>query len=770
MSLPAASDLNATWNFIQPGLEFILGSQGDQGVTSKMYMNCYTAIYNYCVNKSRRTNIDQSAALLSSNSYLLAGAEIYNKLDDYLTQYVRSLEKDVQLSFLEFYVAKWTRFTIGAGYLNNVFDYMNRYWVQKERSDGRKDVYDVNTLSLIKWKNEMFLPNSQVLINEVLELIEKQRNNQVVDTLLILTAIKSLIFLSFESQDVKKPGIMVYKTHFEGIFLEKTAQYYRNESVRYLADHSVVDYMKKCESRLTEEISRSNNYLDDHTKRYLLDTLNNVLIEDHAQTMYDQFLLLLEQQQLEDIQRMYKLLYRVPKTIDPLAATFENYIKEQAEARLLDLKNSTAAVAAAPTLSSRRSLAIDPKLYVNALIEIYLKFNAIVDEAFDKDTRFIKALDNACRHFVNKNPIATPPAKGACKTPELLAKYSDLFLKGNAKEADLLELSIDDMMIVFKFVNDKDAFEEFYRRQLAKRLINSNSRSEELEESIIQRLQEENSIEYTLKMTKMFSDMKASLDLKYKVQLPAELVLKDFNPLILAQSMWPFTFSKDYDLKVAEELQRPFDTLVEAYNAQHSGRQLQWLWNHGRAEVKANLSKKGKPPFSFTVSNVQLMILMAFNRQRSYSIGELYSVVGTARHIFDAQLQPMIKYKLLDPSDASLSDDTVLTIVEEYKSKKLKVNFISSVKHSETNNEAKQEMDEAFKEIDETRKNFLSACIVRIMKLRKVVKHNDLINEVMPQTLSRFLAKVIDVKRVIENLIEREYIRRADNNTYEYVS
>ena len=144
---PVASDLNATWSFIQPGLEFILGAQGDQGVTSKMYMNCYTAIYNYCINKSRHGSANTPVSAVSgNNSYSLAGAEIYAKFDEYLVQFITSLKKDTLESFLEFYVKRWTRFTIGAGYMNNVFDYMNRYWVQKERSDGRRDVFDVNTL------------------------------------------------------------------------------------------------------------------------------------------------------------------------------------------------------------------------------------------------------------------------------------------------------------------------------------------------------------------------------------------------------------------------------------------------------------------------------------------------------------------------------------------------------------------------------------------------------------------------------------------------
>lgn len=353
---PTGSDLNSTWLFVQPGLEFILGSHGDQGVNSKMYMNCYTAIYNYCINKSRHSSVAStsssssrgSGAIGTNNSYSLAGAEIYKKLDDYLVKYISSLHKEANESFLEFYVRKWTRFTIGAGYMNNVFDYMNRYWVQKERSDGRRDIFDVNTLSLLKWKSHLFNENSDKLIEEVLEQITKQRNNEIVDTSLVLTAIKSLVFLGIDVQDLKKPNLVVYIKHFENVFLERTAEYYKKESQQFLQQHNVVDYMKKCELRLGEEVSRSNNYLEDHTKKFLLETLNKVLIEDHAQIMYGQFLELLQQYQIGHIQRMYKLLSRVPSTLQPLADSLESYIKEVAIKEIEEVKrlNDEATIAA----------------------------------------------------------------------------------------------------------------------------------------------------------------------------------------------------------------------------------------------------------------------------------------------------------------------------------------------------------------------------------------------------------------------------------------
>lgn len=774
-SFPIASDLNATWSFIQPGLEFILGAQGDQGVTSKMYMNCYTAIYNYCTTKSRNTSGASAGTSGNNSSYSLAGAEIYSKLENYLISYILSLKKSPAETFLEFYVKKWTRFTIGAGYLNNVFDYMNRYWVQKERSDGRRDVFDVNTLALLKWKFNMFNNNADQLIAEVLSLIEKQRNNEIVETNLISVAIKSLVYLGIDVQDLKKPNLVVYIKHFEQDFLNSTEEYYTKESSNFLAQHNIVDYMKKCETRLAEEISRSNNYLEDHTKKLLLDTLNTALIKNHSKEMYSQFLRLLEQNEIDHIQRMYKLLSRVPSTLEPLAAAFEEYIKAEATKAIEEVKKSSENLAEArePGVKPKKSGsgAIHPRIYIHTLVNIYYKFRDIIIAAFEKDPIFIKSLDNACSYFVNHNAIATPTPKSPCRTPDLLAKYADGFLKATSKEQETTDMNADHLAIVLKFINDKDAFEEHYRRLLAKRLINSNTKSDELEESIIQRLQDENSLEYTSKMTKMFQDMKASMDLKASVkdELGPDSAVKDFTPLVLAQSMWPFHYMEDYQLNLAPELTEAFNKVEEVYTKQHNGRQLQWLWNHGKSEVKANLSRKGKPPFLFTVTNTQLVILLAFNKKSTYTFKDLHETVGNSQHTFEAHLLPFTKYKLLDQlpanPEAFNKDDTTFTIVEEYKSKKLKVNFVSSIK-----TEQKQEDDDTTKEIDESRRNYLSASIVRIMKARKKMKHNDLVNEVILQAQARFRAKILDVKRVLDFLIEKEYICRCDNDSYEYLA
>jgi cullin 3 len=52
--------------------------------------------------------------------------------------------------------------------------------------------------------------------------------------------------------------------------------------------------------------------------------------------------------------------------------------------------------------------------------------------------------------------------------------------------------------------------------------------------------------------------------------------------------------------------------------------------------------------------------------------------------------------------------------------------------------------------------NLLSvqACIVRIMKARKTLSHNDLVNEVIRQLMTRFTPTPTVIKKRIEGLID----------------
>ena len=78
---------------------------------------------------------------------------------------------------------------------------------------------------------------------------------------------------------------------------------------------------------------------------------------------------------------------------------------------------------------------------------------------------------------------------------------------------------------------------------------------------------------------------------------------------------------------------------------------------------------------------------------------------------------------------------------------------------------------------------YLQAAIVRIMKSRKLLKHNALIQEVLSQSKvrpaitwsctnavlqARFAPSISIIKKCIEMLIDKQYIERTQNSTDEY--
>ena len=83
--------------------------------------------------------------------------------------------------------------------------------------------------------------------------------------------------------------------------------------------------------------------------------------------------------------------------------------------------------------------------------------------------------------------------------------------------------------------------------------------------------------------------------------------------------------------------------------------------------------------------------------------------------------------------------------------------------------EAEPERSETKRKVDEDRKHEIEACIVRIMKSRKQLNHNQLVSEVVEQLNKRFQPSPVVIKKRIEGLIEREYIKRSDADRKVYV-
>jgi cullin 2 len=71
-----------------------------------------------------------------------------------------------------------------------------------------------------------------------------------------------------------------------------------------------------------------------------------------------------------------------------------------------------------------------------------------------------------------------------------------------------IEDKLSACITIFKYIDDKDVFQKFYAKMLAKRLIHSQSVSMDAEEAMINKLKQACGYEFTSKLHRMFTDIK----------------------------------------------------------------------------------------------------------------------------------------------------------------------------------------------------------------------------------------------------------------------
>jgi cullin 1 len=349
---------------------------------------------------------------------------------------------------------------------------------------------------------------------------------------------------------------------------------------------------------------------------------------------------------------------------------------------------------------------------------------------------------------------------------------------GNSREDDM-DIHLENIINIFKYLEDKDIYQKFYSKYLAKRLISGKIISEDAENSMISKLKGLYGQEFTSRFQTMTKDLTASRELsaKYKSSLVGKSsATTGFDILVLTSGSWPIQAATGLGkLVLPAELQKFSDSFTAFYHANSQGRKLTWLHNLSYGELQTNYIKSSdgkRAKYVFQTSGIQMVILLAFNQQETmtrtseasplFTFTDLAHATGLKSDYLALQIELLVKMKILKVKPDA--DNPAYSLNTKYSYKKIKVNINQPIK-----SEVAAETNDLVKGAEEDRTFAIQATIVRIMKSRNVLSHALLVGETIQQCSKYFTPKVQSIKKNIDSLIEKEYLKRCEGKRDEYI-
>jgi len=726
---------------IEQILEDMQGGVYKSYISTEEYSALYTTVYTMCTQKP-------------PNNW---SEHLYNNYCDAVKDYLSvrilpRIKERHEEQMLNELVRRWENHKLMIKFLSHVFKYLDRFYVK------RLSLPELSEVGSQSFHDIVFNAVKRDVRSAILELIRRERECEIIDRKLV----KEVVAIFVEMGGARN-SLEVYVNDFEELLLSTTADFYTRESAKWAEEDSFPDYMCKAEDRLQQEQQRVTNYLHSSTEEKLLKVCDEQLLQSPEQLLLEKensgCEALLRDNKTDDLSRMFRLFSRIPTGLPPIGNIVRKHITD-----------------VGLSLVKAQGSNIDGDLmpYVQELLDIHDKYTELVGTGPDRGcfqghSIFHKAMKEAFEVFVNKDI-------GKTTTAELLSNFCDNLLKksGERLSDDALEEKLEKVVRLFCYLSDKDIFAEFYKKQLAKRLLLARSSSDDAERAMIAKLKLRCGAQFTSKLEGMVTDMNLSSDMQ--IAFADDLRDKDIkletdlSVQVLTTGFWP-TYKSD-DLNLPSEMLQCIEAFKSFYDQRTSHRRLRWVHSLGSATVLGSFVPGGKPKkHDLMVSSYQACILLIFNDQDTFSFSEMQQLLNLpAEELKRYALSLCLgKYKIIlkDPStkEVEVGDTFQYNVAFTDKARRIKVPMIAA-------RITQEEKDSTRATVDEDRKHAIEAAIVRIMKTRKTLDHQKLVLEASNQLLRHFKPDPKQIKKRIEDLIAREYLERDStaNNVYKYLA
>nr|GEU89074.1 cullin-1 isoform X1 [Tanacetum cinerariifolium] len=567
----------------------------------------------------------------------------------------------------------------------------------------RKNLPPLKEEGLVIFRNVVCDKLCSKVCAAALSLIDQEREGEQIDRALLKNAV--YIFV-----EVGMGGLEYYEKGFESSMIHETSEYYSRKASKWILEDSCPYYMLKVEECIQREHERVSHYLHASSEAKLIKNVQHQLLSVYQTQLLEKehsgSRALLMDDKIDDLSRMYRLFSKVTKGLDPVSSVFMQHVTGEGIALVKQAEDA----ANNKKAEKRDVVGLQEQVFIKKIIELHDKYLAYVNGCFMNHTLFHKALKEAFEVFCNKAICGSYSA-------ELLATFSDNILKkgGSEKLSDeAIEDTLEKVVKLLAYISDKDLFVEFYRKKLARRLLFDKSANVEHERSILTKLKQQRGGQFTSKMEGMLTDLALAKEnqshfTEYLANNTEVIPGIDLTVTVLTTGFWP-TY-KSADLNLPEEMVKCVEVFKGFYETKTKHRTLTWIYSLGTCNINGKFDAK---TVELIVTTYQASALLLFNMSDRLSYEEI-----------------MTQLNLSD-------DDIPLPPVDEKK--------------------------KVVEDVGKDRKYAIDATIVRVMKSRKALGHQQLVMECAEQLGHMFKPDVKAIKKRIEDLINREYLERDKDN------
>lgn len=712
----------------------------------------------YIQNNQEKLNVD-FCNILCGNPGVLSYAEQYNIVENlcflhqdatlrhkqenlvekYLCDQVFELDQLTEVEFLSHLCAFWFNFKNKVSLINNIYLPLKTATTKDQRIR-----YDFNQMAF-KSFNIYVLQDIRLhsKLSYIFEMIDQHRNETQIDVQLLEDIVAMLTTMG------------LYESYFEVKYFVCLHNYYRQER-DILLNGPIMDYFMKLQERLTQENNMVANIFKNQSGDKVLAAMKVIFVDEVLPVLIKQLADwdIFNAGTIEDIAVVYEQLKYHPKANEDLCKVFSKFIVTKGRNILFDAKNENNMIATLLTFKER--------------------VDGIVETSLAHSYMYVDAVRIAFKKFINQRKY---------KPAQLLAKFID----GKMRDKLIPEHLFGRIIVLFRYIQAKDIFEAYYKRYLAKRLLLGKSSSQDAEKTMISKLKFECGDGFTLKLEGMFRDIDLSDGLiqAFKQRGCRSNDTIDFSAQILTCSFWP-TFSK-FQMSLPESMQYYHNIYQEFYKGRYSGRSLEWTGSLDTCLLKANFIAGAK---LLQVSLFQAGVLLLFNDSPYIGYNDIADSLNMENFELRRTLSSLVtgRVKILKLLRASIpgeetddniqetegtsqtgsvevlcdfKDDDIFEINDELQHKQFRIK-LNQLQYKDTEEEQKITEDEVFLD----RNLQIDAAVVRLMKQHRELQHTDLLTKMFG--VLKFPVKPYDIKKRIEILIERDFIRRDANDSFAY--